>query len=76
MLFCPLCHSVLLVQNSMNELQFICHTCNYYHPVVNKIKKSIRFDNKEEDEIFGQDGKADKTEIKLNLQIFFIVNNQ
>lgn len=64
MLFCPLCHSLLLVQNTINELQFICHTCSYFHPVVSKIKKVKKFENKSEDEIFGQDGKAQKTQGK------------
>lgn len=64
MLFCPLCHSALLVQNSMNELQFICHTCDYFHPVVNKIQKTLKFENDTDDEIFGVDDKAEKTESK------------
>jgi DNA-directed RNA polymerase subunit M/transcription elongation factor TFIIS len=64
MIFCPLCHNILLVQKSMSEMHFICPTCPYFHPVTSKVKKVLRFDNPIEDEIFGE-SKTDTTESSL-----------
>jgi len=50
----------------MKNLQFICQTCEYYHPIHTKYKKSLKFANRIEEDIFGEDKNADKTEGALN----------
>jgi hypothetical protein len=57
----------------MNELQFTCHTCDYFHPVVNKIQKTLKFKNNTDDEIFGLDQKTEKTESESFKYINFII---
>ena len=54
MIFCPLCHNLLLVQKSVSEMLFICYACPYFCPVTDTIKKKTAFNNPLEDEIFGE----------------------
>lgn len=61
MIFCPLCHCLLLVQKSVNQMLFICYSCPYFHPVFEKVKKKTVFNNPMEDEIFGE-SKTDTME--------------
>lgn len=68
MIFCPLCHCLLLVQKSVNQMLFICYTCPYFHPVFEKVKKKTVFNNPIEDEIFGE-SKTDTMEGSLSLTV-------
>lgn len=61
MIFCPLCHCLLLVQKSMNQMLFICYSCPYFYPVFEKVNKKTVFSNPLEDEIFGE-SKTDTME--------------
>lgn len=64
MIFCPTCHGLLLVQKSVNQMLFICYSCPFFFPVLEKVKKKTTFDNVLEDEIFGEN-KTDTIESSL-----------
>lgn len=53
MLFCPICNNSLLVSFTDKGYRFYCNTCDYYYPLLDKLKNIIVMQKKQAEDILG-----------------------